>query len=78
MKEIATFAGGCFWCTEAVFANLKGVEKVVPGYSGGTVENPSYDAESIKSSILRTETRRTANLLSTPKFKNFEKSLRIY
>ena len=43
MKKIAKFAGGCFWCTEAVFANLKGVEKVVPGYSGGSVENPSYE-----------------------------------
>lgn len=43
MKEIATIAGGCFWCTEAVFVNLKGVEKVVPGYSGGSVENPSYE-----------------------------------
>jgi peptide-methionine (S)-S-oxide reductase len=41
--ETITLAGGCFWCTEAVFSQLKGVEKVVPGYSGGTVENPSYD-----------------------------------
>jgi peptide-methionine (S)-S-oxide reductase len=41
-KEIATFAGGCFWCTEAVFLELKGVEKVVSGYTGGTVKNPSY------------------------------------
>lgn len=40
--ETITLAGGCFWCTEAVFSSLKGVEKVVPGYSGGTVENPSY------------------------------------
>ena len=41
-KEVATFAGGCFWCTEAVFLELKGVEKVVSGYTGGTVKNPSY------------------------------------
>jgi peptide-methionine (S)-S-oxide reductase len=41
-KEIATFAGGCFWCTEAVFLELKGVESVVSGYTGGTVKNPSY------------------------------------
>ncbi len=33
--EIATFAGGCFWCTEAVFLEIKGVEKVVSGYIGG-------------------------------------------
>ncbi len=41
MKQ-ATFGGGCFWCTEAVFQRLKGVEKVVSGYSGGHVENPTY------------------------------------
>ena len=40
--EIATFAGGCFWCTEALFLEIKGVEKVVSGYIGGTVKNPSY------------------------------------
>jgi peptide-methionine (S)-S-oxide reductase len=40
--EIATLAGGCFWCLEAVFLELKGVEKVVSGYSGGTVRDPSY------------------------------------
>ncbi len=41
--EKATFAGGCFWCTEAIFEQLKGVEKVVSGYTGGNVENPSYE-----------------------------------
>ncbi len=40
--ETATFAGGCFWCTEAVFQRLKGVEKVVPGYTGGNIKNPAY------------------------------------
>ena len=39
---IATFGNGCFWCTEAIFQQLKGVEKVLPGYTGGTVKNPSY------------------------------------
>lgn len=39
---VATFAGGCFWCTEALFKRLKGVTSVVPGYSGG---NPSADGE---------------------------------
>ncbi len=38
----ATFGNGCFWCTEAIFQRLKGVEKVIPGYTGGTVKNPSY------------------------------------
>jgi peptide-methionine (S)-S-oxide reductase len=40
--KLATFGGGCFWCTEAVFQELNGVEKVVSGYSGGHVENPTY------------------------------------
>jgi peptide-methionine (S)-S-oxide reductase len=41
--EITTLAGGCFWCTEAIFKRLKGVKSVIPGYAGGTLENPSYD-----------------------------------
>ena len=40
--EVATLAGGCFWCLEAVFDNLKGVVEVVSGYSGGKQPNPSY------------------------------------
>lgn len=40
---IATFAGGCFWCTEAVFKRVKGVLAVMPGYSGGERPNPTYD-----------------------------------
>lgn len=40
--EVATFAGGCFWCTEAVFLEIKGVEKVVSGYIGGKTINPTY------------------------------------
>jgi peptide-methionine (S)-S-oxide reductase len=40
--EIATLAGGCFWCLEAVFDELKGVESVESGYSGGHVQSPSY------------------------------------
>lgn len=43
MKETATLAGGCFWCLEAVFDELNGVEDVVSGYSGGSVANPSYE-----------------------------------
>ncbi len=41
--DTATLAGGCFWCTEAVFSELKGVVRVLPGYAGGTVPNPSYE-----------------------------------
>ena len=40
--EMATFGGGCFWCTEAVFQEVKGVHSVVSGYAGGTVEHPTY------------------------------------
>jgi peptide-methionine (S)-S-oxide reductase len=40
--QVATFGAGCFWCTEAVFLNVKGVSKVVSGYEGGKVKNPSY------------------------------------
>jgi len=42
--ELATLAGGCFWCLEAVFEQLRGVTKVASGYSGGQVPNPSYEA----------------------------------
>ena len=41
-STLATVGGGCFWCTEAIFQQLKGVESVLPGYTGGTVKNPSY------------------------------------
>ena len=48
--EIATFGGGCFWCTEALFKRLKGVFSVKPGYSGGDRENPIYEEVSSGSS----------------------------
>lgn len=41
-SEVAVFGGGCFWCTEAVFKKLRGVSSVLPGYAGGTTENPTY------------------------------------
>ena len=40
--QLATFGSGCFWCTEAIFQRIDGVEKVESGYSGGTVKNPTY------------------------------------
>ncbi len=41
-RELATLAGGCFWCLDAVFEQLRGVERVVPGYTGGHLPDPSY------------------------------------
>lgn len=41
-RESATLGGGCFWCLEAVYQDLQGVEKVLPGYAGGSVADPSY------------------------------------
>ncbi|QAA94096.1 peptide-methionine (S)-S-oxide reductase MsrA [Pollutimonas thiosulfatoxidans] len=43
MNEIAVLGGGCFWCTESVFLSVRGVSEVTSGYSGGHVENPSYE-----------------------------------
>ena len=42
--EVATLAAGCFWCIEGPFGIIKGVERIEPGYTGGTVANPSYEA----------------------------------
>jgi peptide-methionine (S)-S-oxide reductase len=42
LLEVATLGGGCFWCLEAVYVELRGVEKVVSGYAGGHVKNPTY------------------------------------
>jgi len=42
--ETATLAGGCFWCTEAIFKRLRGVVSVMPGYAGGKPERPTYES----------------------------------
>src|SRR4030081_2649172 len=42
-SETATLAGGCFWCLEAVYAELRGVDRVISGYAGGQVPNPTYE-----------------------------------
>jgi len=43
MMQRAVFAGGCFWCTEAIYKRLRGVVSVTPGYAGGETENPTYE-----------------------------------
>jgi peptide-methionine (S)-S-oxide reductase len=43
-SKVAVFGGGCFWCTEAVFDELRGVKSVMPGYAGGSTKNPTYEA----------------------------------
>ena len=43
MSEVATFGGGCFWCLEAAFQQLRGIEKIVSGYAGGRRPNPTYE-----------------------------------
>ena len=45
--ETAVFGGGCFWCVEAVFKMLKGVDSVIPGYTGGDIINPTYEQVSM-------------------------------
>ncbi|RME03145.1 MAG: peptide-methionine (S)-S-oxide reductase [Planctomycetota bacterium] len=42
-KALATFGGGCFWCTEAIFERIQGVENVISGYAGGSTKNPTYE-----------------------------------
>jgi peptide-methionine (S)-S-oxide reductase len=73
-KEIATLAGGCFWCTEAIFRELKGVESVEPGYAGGTVANPSYEQ------VCTGETghAESIQIVFDPKVISFHDLLRIF
>jgi peptide-methionine (S)-S-oxide reductase len=72
--EKATLAGGCFWCTEAIFKRLKGVEKVTSGYAGGKMENPSYE----KVSSGTTGHAEAIQIEYDPKVISFEKLLDIF
>lgn len=72
--EVATFAGGCFWCTEAIFLRLKGVLSVVPGYSGGHVKNPSY--EQVTSGA--TGHAEAINITFNPQLISYERLLDIF
>jgi peptide-methionine (S)-S-oxide reductase len=73
-KEIATIAGGCFWCTEAVFKELRGVEKVESGYSGGTLANPTY--EQVSSGT--TGHAETIQITYDPKVISFKELLEVF
>lgn len=72
--ETATLAGGCFWCTEAIFKRLKGIESVQPGYSGGTMPNPTY--EQVCSSL--TGHAEAIQIKFDPKIITFEKLLEVF
>lgn len=72
--EIATLAGGCFWCTEAIFKRLKGVESVVSGYSGGARENPTYEQVSSEA----TGHAEAIQIEFDPSMISFEKILEIF
>jgi len=72
--NIATFGTGCFWCTEAVFQQLKGVVSVVSGYSGGQVENPSYE----QVSTGRTGHAEVCHIEFNPEQISFEALLEVF
>jgi len=72
--DTATFATGCFWCTEAVFQQLKGVKKVTSGYSGGHVENPTYK----EVCTCLTGHAECIQLLYDPKEVSFDELLQVF
>ncbi len=72
--EVTTLGGGCFWCTEAAFSALKGVVKVMPGYSGGTVSNPTYE----QVCTGRTGHAEVAQITFDPNVISFKEILQIF
>ena len=72
--ETATLANGCFWCSEAIFKRLKGVEAVLSGYAGGTVKNPSYDEVCMEN----TGHAESIQVKFDPRIISFEKILNIF
>jgi len=73
-KELATLGGGCFWCTEAVFSELKGVERAQPGYSGGKLADPNYE----QVSTGKTGHAEVAQITFDPRVISFEEILEIF
>ena len=72
--EVATLAAGCFWCTEAAFSIIKGVERIEPGYTGGDVPNPSYEQVSTGT----TGHAEAAQITFDPKVISYKEILEIY
>jgi len=72
--DTATFGTGCFWCTEAIFQQLEGVEKVTSGYSGGTVVNPTYEEVCNKT----TGHAECLNIMYDPKKITFDELLEVF
>ncbi len=72
--EVATLAAGCFWCTEAAFSIIKGVERIEPGYTGGTVPNPTYE----QVSSGQTGHAESAQIFFDPKVISYKEILEIY
>jgi peptide-methionine (S)-S-oxide reductase len=72
--EKVAFGGGCFWCTEAVFLQLKGVVEVIPGYAGGKTENPTYD----QVATGKTGHAEVVLVEYYPKIISFEKLLEVF
>ncbi|MFZ1785835.1 MAG: peptide-methionine (S)-S-oxide reductase MsrA [Ferruginibacter sp.] len=72
--DTATFGTGCFWCTEAIFQQLEGVEKVTSGYSGGTVVNPTYEQVCSKT----TGHAECLNIMYDPKKISFDELLEVF
>jgi peptide-methionine (S)-S-oxide reductase len=73
-REVAELAGGCFWCLEAIFNELNGVEQVTSGYSGGTVINPSY-SEVCRGTTVHAE---TVQITFDPTVISFRELLEIF
>lgn len=71
---VATFGSGCFWCTEAVFQRLEGVETVTSGYSGGHVENPTYEQICGK----KTGHAEVTQIVYNPKVISFKELLEVF
>lgn len=72
--EVATFAGGCFWCTEAIFERVKGVTSSISGYAGGKEANPTYQ----EVSYGKTSHAEAVQILYDPKIISYSKLLEIF